>query len=127
MLKDHKLVQDKRVDSFIFDFKTFAETETPERVFPVEENKFLEYLKLFIKSVNGSKHFNQNRIGLIKDELKYIQIKTSSIGIPFKPYDVLNPLFEDWDELVTEYNDKAPEGLRNSKQTAGINWSTITI
>jgi len=50
----------------------------------------------------------------MKDELKYVVIELSSIGIPFSPHKELNPTFEKWDDYVKDVNKNAPTGLKHS-------------
>jgi len=45
-----------------------------------------------------------------------------SKGDPFDPYAVKNPIKEEWDTVISIFNNQAPKGVNNVKQTAGIDW-----
>jgi hypothetical protein len=64
---------------------------------------------------NGAGYYNENLIGLMKGELKYVVVELASIGIPFAPHKELNPTFEKWDDYVKDVNKNAPAGLKHSK------------
>lgn len=68
----------------MLDFKDYI--ENLGETFPVPKNDFIEKLTDFTTSPYGTSHYNENSIGLIKGELKYVAIELSAIGIPFSPY-----------------------------------------
>lgn len=55
-------------------------------------------------------------------ELRYVFIKVSAKGTPFRPYNELNPLYNKWKALINQSKTDLPEGLNRSRQTAGFHW-----
>lgn len=64
-----------------------------------------EYIE---KSPLGAYFYHSKGIGIIGTELKFVQIKITSKGDPFKPYDVVNPIYEKWNDLIKLANKMAP-------------------
>lgn len=50
----------------------------------------------FTKDTNfsGASFYNENYIGIINGNLKFVVVKFSAFGIPYSPYDELNPVYE---------------------------------
>lgn len=119
-MEEHKIVQDGQIITFIYAFKQFLTDKS--KTFPLPEAEFIPELKLFVETNVGSIYYNNNMIGLIGDELKYVSIRLASHGRPFSPDKEIRPFYDEWEDHVAEENKKAPEGFKGSKQTALLYW-----
>jgi hypothetical protein len=54
-----------------------------------------------------------HELGYLNDKLIYMKVKAQSIGNSRDPYDIKNPIYMKWEQLVQEYNDNAPESMKS--------------
>ena len=60
-----------------------------------------------------------NEVGFIDNKLAYMKVTAQSVGNSRDPYDVKNPIYLKWENLVAEYNKNAPASMKSLEQTAG--------
>ena len=54
-------------------------------------------------------------MGMINHEFKWMRIRaTSNVGLEGEDYNILNPAYEQWEDLMKEINAGSPEGMNKA-------------
>ena len=116
-LWDSELVQDQTVTCWIDDFETYI--TGVGGTFPTTEADFITAVQSFVANDDkGEEYLDDNFIGAVNGEFKFTVIDATSIGIPHKPYKIMNPLYEWWEEFKDNLNANSGTGLNKAFQTA---------
>jgi len=57
--------------------------------------------------------------------LKFIRIQALAVAKPSQGYEKMEPIYEEWRDLIKGYNKDSPSGVNNAFQTAEYNWAFI--
>ena len=91
--------------------------------FPVPEDQFIDKLLEFsTNSEEGKVHKEKSNIAFIDNKLVYMQFTAKSTGGLYSPYFEKNPIKMSWDDQLDNFSQSAAIGVRNVKQTAGLDW-----
>lgn len=67
----------------------------------------------------------EGRIGFINKKLKYLEMRSQSIGMRRQAREVNYPIYEKWEKHIQDFREKAPSQLRSIRQSAKIFWGWL--
>jgi hypothetical protein len=128
--ESHLLYEGKgtSLSCWIDDFKDFLEEDRQR--FPVQailyrnqSENFYYLLERFINETQaGADHVFYQNLQFIDSRLVFMRFRAKSAGSPFDPHSVKKPLWEGWDRVLEQFNEKASPGVNKALQTAGLDW-----
>ena len=80
-------------------------------------------LKLFIKTNEGIPHFYSNYIGFMDGKLKFAMIRAVTHAEKGEPHKTLNPVYEDWMDLMDNTNKASGSGMNKGTMTAAFDFT----
>lgn len=99
-------------------FKTFIETEK-SLTYPVEPSTFNALMGEFLLHDLGYNAKQSNKIGYLKNEVKYLAIGFQGNELGRNGRSVLESLYEEYQDMLKEINSNNKKGLNNPIQTSG--------
>jgi protein dispatched 1 len=119
-LKASNLVKDQQVTCWVQDFVNAQNGGNP-----VPQANFYTELETYLATTTGQNQYSDNQIGYINGRLYFIKFEALSVAIPFQGYEILEPVYDDWENLKDNYNKNSPIGINNSFQTAAFHWAFL--
>ena len=119
-LKSSRLVLNGQVTCWIQDF---LDTQNGGNTIP--QSSFYTQLEAYINTTTGQDQYNEDLIGYISGQLKFIRIKALSPESPDQGYEDINPIYEDWEDLKNLYNSGSGQGINKAYQSAGYPWAWL--
>jgi protein dispatched 1 len=119
-LKASSLVKDQQVTCWVQDFVNAQNGGNP-----VPQANFYTELETYLATTTGQNQYSDNQIGYINGRLYFIKFEALSVAIPFQGYEILEPVYDDWENLKDNYNKNSPIGINNSFQTAAFHWAFL--
>jgi hypothetical protein len=92
---------------------------------PVTQANFYTELEAYIATTAGQNQYSNNEIGYINGRLYFIKFDALAVPEPFQGYKILDPVYEDWEDLKDRYNKGSPIGINNAIQTATVHWAFL--
>lgn len=111
------------VNCFIRDFKNWLQQNNQS--FPVKEKEFsIRMLEWVFSDKNAMRHLTNLELGVANDPLRinFLKFQAISQGEPTFSYNEKYPIYEDWEQLVKDFNANAPTSLSPIFQSAGDTW-----
>ena len=119
-LKSSSLVKDSQVTCWVEDF-----LDAQNGGSPVAQANFYTELETYLATADGENQYNDNQIGYVDGRLYFAKFEALSVAEPGLGYDVLHPVYEEWEALKDRYNSNSPAGVSNAFQTATIHWAFL--
>jgi hypothetical protein len=95
---------------WIDDFKTHVESKGV--AFPVRKESFYLHLFSFLNTTKlGRQYVTDNHVGLIDEKLVWMKFVVKASGGFWSPYSLKSIVWAKWEDLLKEYNTKAPKGV----------------
>ena len=111
---------------WIDDFKTHVEAKGV--AFPVREESFYPQLFSFLNDTKlGRQYVTDNHVGLIDEKLVWMKFAVKASGGFWSPYSLKSIVWARWEDLLKDYNAKAPKGVNKTLQTAGLDWCLMIM
>ena len=117
-LKSSRLVLNGQVTCWIQDF---LDTQNGGNTIP--QSNFYTQLEAYINTTTGQDQYNEDLIGYISGQLKFIRIKALSPESPDKGYEGIKAVYENWENLMNFYNSESGHGINKAYQSAGYTWA----
>lgn len=109
------------VECWIEDFSSWLKKNGKK--FPTESKEFESLILRFSEQdPKGKKHREVSNIGFIDGKLVFMKFIAKSVGNPYDPYAIKNPIRDRWEEQLAKFRENAYIGIKNVKQTAGLDW-----
>eukprot|EP00828_Plagiopyla_frontata_P010430 TRINITY_DN15562_c0_g1_i6.p1 TRINITY_DN15562_c0_g1~~TRINITY_DN15562_c0_g1_i6.p1 ORF type:complete len:423 (-),score=18.49 TRINITY_DN15562_c0_g1_i6:171-1439(-) len=115
------LILENSIDCFLYDF-IFWLKSTKGLSYPVQADQFEPLLYEYSLQEIAFTHLTNYRIGFLEKKLKFVSIGLvgSTPFIQARAHQL--PIFEKWEEMVEDLNEKSLEGLGKAYQDGGLSW-----
>lgn len=112
------------VTCFIWDFREYVQEHGG--TFPVGAANFSRTMKSFLtEETIGIEHSLESRVILGNNDEVVVGVITFQLDYDIiTPYAIANPVYNSWEDVVTTFNEAAPEGVDNGFQLS-FSWAWI--
>lgn len=119
-LRTNSLVRAGTVTCWVQDFVDAQNSGNP-----VPQVNFYTELENYLLTTNGQNQYSDNQIGYINGTLYFSRIAALSNDRAFQGYSRLYPVYEDWEDLIDQYNQNSPTSINNAFQTGEEQWAYL--